>query len=194
MSKLNKISLSICILAIVGAVSFISLLGKSDRTLINILSITGTLASLVGLAITYIQVKEIKSISEANKEVITETKESINFVLLLADSVHVSHLIEEIQRYLREDKLDLALVRMKDLKKYLISFKLTERFKKNISMPKINSKLISLTTHINNISDVVSKTVSDIQIDTQAINQDLELLLELIIEFEQKTKHEKLKQ
>lgn len=192
MSKLNKVSIAIGISGSVLAMLLIYLLEERDRTLINKLSILGTIASLVGLAITYIQVREIKSISEANKEAILETKESINYALLLSDSSHVSHLIAEIQGYLREEKLELAHLRMKDLKRHLISFKQTERFKKNISVQKINSNLTNLSTHINNISVVISKT-SDTQIDLQTINQDIELLLEVIIEFEQKTKNEKLK-
>lgn len=176
MSKLNKVSLSICFLGLTLAIVFIILLKEIDRTLINILSIIGTIASLVGLGINYIQLREVKNISEANNKVIKETKESINYVLLLSDSGSVSHLIGDVQGYLREDKLELALVKMKDLKKYLISFKHLEKFKKNNSNSKISSNLTNLSTHINNISDNLSIKATNIKIDISTINRDLEIL------------------
>ena len=121
---INRKTSLIIVSGIMITLFFIWILKSEDRTTINFLSVTGTFASLVGLGVTYVQVKEIKTISESNKEAIIQTKDSINNVLLLSDSVHVSHIINETQGYLiKEETINLALLRMKDLKRYLIHFK-----------------------------------------------------------------------
>lgn len=191
---INKKSILIIATGIIISIIFIWVLKSEERTTPNILSIIGTSASLIGLGITYVQIREIKNISESNKKVTLETKDSINNVLLLSDSVHVSHIIHEIQGYLsKEESINLALLRMKDLKRYLIHFRGFDKFsgksKKNI----LSQMIIDLTNDTSNLFDKLSPQIGSIMIDISKMNSNLENILDFVLEVEQDTKIEKLK-
>lgn len=173
---------------------FIWILKSDERTTPNILSIIGTFASLIGLGITYVQIKEIKNISESNKKVILETKDSINSVLLLSDSVHVSHIVHETQGYLsKEETINLALLRMKDLKRHLLHFKGFDKFLGKTKRNTLNQMIIDLTNDTRNLFDKLNPQINTQEINISEINNNLEKILDFVLEVEQITKNENFK-
>lgn len=188
----SRKSIVVIITGIIVSVILIGVLKRDERTTPNIISIIGTLASLVGLGITYVQVKEIKSISEANKLAINETKKEINFVLSLSESVLISNRIRETQGYLRDNKLDLALLRMQDLKNHLVHFKGIKKINKIISYEMFISLISDITIDISSLSDSLSIIIENKNVDFQRININLENMLGIILEFEQQAKNEKI--
>lgn len=191
---INRKTYLIIVSGVMITLFFIWILKSEDRTTINFLSVTGTFASLVGLAITYVQVKEIKSISESNKTVIDETKESINNVLLLSDSVHVSHIINETQGYLsNEETINLALLRMKDLKRHLIHFKGFDKFTEKTRKNTLNQMIVDLTNDTRNLFDKLNPQIDTQEINISEINNNLEKILDFVLEVEQITKNKNLK-
>lgn len=191
---INKKSILIVIVGIISSIIFIRILKSDERSTPNILSIVGTFASLIGLGITYVQIKDIKSISESNKKVSLETKDSINNVLLLSDSVNVSYIINETQGYLsNKETINLALLRMKDLKRYLIHFKSLSKFTGKTKRFMLNQMIIDLTNDTRNLSDKLNPQIDTSQINISEMNNNLENILDFVLEIEQITKNENLK-
>lgn len=95
-------------------------------TVSDVISIIGTIVSVIAFLYTLRQVAETKKAAIAAKEASTETRASINESILLFDVAHIADRIEDIKKYIHNDKLEIALIRTSDIVKELNRLKALE--------------------------------------------------------------------
>lgn len=122
-----KVWLSIGI-AIILFFIFYFILPSTERTFINIITIIGLLISVLGITIAYFQILSIKAISQKTQFEVTNSIRLNNNLLMLSDLSRKAAMVDEIQAFLREDKIELCILRMKDLKIILNSLKNQEYY------------------------------------------------------------------
>jgi hypothetical protein len=123
----QNIRISIAISAVLFLL-FYFILPDSQRIFINILSISGFLISVLGITIAYFQILSIKDISNHTQQKVLENIRLNNNILMLSDLSRKVAMIDEIQVFLREDKIELCIIRMKDLKIILNSLRNQEYY------------------------------------------------------------------
>jgi hypothetical protein len=124
----------------VGVICYFILLyyiPTKDRTLINLISVFGFLLSILGIVIAYVQILSIKDISNLTQAIAKETEERVREahervkesfansakIILVSDLSRNAAMINEIQGYLIDKKIEMSILRMKDLKIILISLR-----------------------------------------------------------------------
>jgi hypothetical protein len=98
-------------------------LKTSDRTLVNYVSIIGSIASTAGLFLAYIQILTIKAETRETRARLDVSINQVQRVLLGHHLDHALKVTQEAQNYLNQDKLEIAYVRMKDLRGVLLGIK-----------------------------------------------------------------------
>lgn len=86
----------------------------------SLLSIIGSIASVLGIAYTIYELHNVKTQTERIKNAIKKRLDEVNFRLTYAD---INHYIDEcsvISRFISENKYDAALIKMEILHKSLI--------------------------------------------------------------------------
>jgi len=99
------------------------ILPDKDRSFINILSIIGFLLSILGVLIAYFQILSIKEITIETQKQINENIRLNNNFLMLSDLSRKAAMVDEIQGYLKDGKIEMCILRMKDLKIILNSLR-----------------------------------------------------------------------
>lgn len=82
-------------------------------------AIIASVASVVGVAISVMEIVGVKSKTEAVEDALRQAHVSIGNFLTFSEMKQMSVKIDEIEAYLRSHKNELALIKMKDLKDYL---------------------------------------------------------------------------
>ncbi|TDG36886.1 hypothetical protein EZJ43_06295 [Pedobacter changchengzhani] len=100
----------------------------NDRTFINVLSIIGFLLSLLGILIAYFQILSIKTISDETNKKIGQSIELNNKIFTLSDLSRKAAMVDEIMGYLRDNKIDMCILRMKDLKIIINNLRNQEKY------------------------------------------------------------------
>jgi hypothetical protein len=109
--------------SIILFVIFYLILPDKDRSFINILSIIGFLLSILGVLIAYFQILSIKEITIETQKQINENIRLNNNFLMLSDLSRKAAMVDEIQGYLKDGKIEMCILRMKDLKIILNSLR-----------------------------------------------------------------------
>ncbi|WP_133054009.1 hypothetical protein, partial [Niastella yeongjuensis] len=131
-------------------------LDKEERTVPNGFTIFGTFFSIFGLMIAFIQIKSLRESSEETKIAIDNSITRINQVLSVSDLSKSTKLIHEIQGFLQNNKLEMALIRMKDLKAVLIQVKYNEDLLEYTHDSRYNQNITGLGADISNLHDEIS--------------------------------------
>jgi hypothetical protein len=118
---MRKYAVIVVVLA-VFIVSFFILFfaGKQTILVLNVITISGTLASLLGLMIALIQIKTIKDTSNLTKEEVEKSLAHFSLLSSVSDLTKAYHIINEISTYIRAEKIEPAYFRALDLKSILI--------------------------------------------------------------------------
>lgn len=127
-----------------------------QRTIANGFTLFGTYFSLYGLLIAYLQIKSIKETSKETQKAVNESTIRINQVLSISELSKSNKIIQEIQTSLQNDKLELALIRMKDLKSILIQIKYNEDLLEYTNAQLYNQNITELGGDINNLHDQIN--------------------------------------
>jgi len=114
-SQRNKVLLSLLISVILFLVLYFTL-PKEDRTFLNVLAIVGFLLSVLGIVIAYIQILSIKEVTEQTRSAVIHNIKLNNNLLMISDLSRKVAMVDEIQGFIKEDKIELCILRMKDLK------------------------------------------------------------------------------
>lgn len=131
------------------------LIPSEDRTLINYLSLIGTLASLLGLAIAIIQIIALKQISFVTQSAINEAKDKLLLSISINDVAEAAELIGEIENALGLQKYEVANIRIKELKIKLLQFKKDNEFLKIVSEERIKVIIDFLSIQITSLLLVI---------------------------------------
>jgi hypothetical protein len=161
----NKIWLSGSIAVAIFFILFF-LLNPNERTLLNILAIVGFLLSALAIVIAYFQILSIKQIALNTQDEIRENIRLTNNILMISDLSSKVKIVDEIQGYLRDDKIDLCILRMKDLKVILNTIKnlnyysaLTNKKEFNAVFGIFNNDLAAFQSYMVNNKKKVNKEV-----------------------------------
>lgn len=164
--------------------------------LTNMVSIVGSVASVVGLIIAYLQIKEIKqktvNMEEINIQTNREIKKALKSAREIGSAIDLSKtvsLLREAQRYLDINELKLAELRMRDLKSQLIGISNNKELSKNIVTSEFVEKETELDHNLQNLGLLISKPKR--RISPQKIKNSLEGLSTILINIEKKIVNEK---
>lgn len=134
----------------------------------------GTLASLLGILVTFIQVTRTRRTSSLVKKEVVSAKLKIKAFLDIASVTKISSEIELTRENIRKDAYDAACVRLSELKRFLCEYKSKAPQKNVVEIKELITKLgldlilleniqnekdidkKSLLSHLNKMSDLIS--------------------------------------
>lgn len=178
------------IVFLIGALLFISFynyLDSKDKGPLTIISLFGTLFSLLGIFLTFLQIRSIKQTAVETKIAIDNYSSRFNFIITITEITKGSKVINEIETYLFDRKHELALLRMKELKDLLIKLRANQDFSKEINQKRFRDSIRYLSVDINNIKNGLLDSKD--RVDYILISQHLEGLATLLVEHENKLKN-----
>lgn len=126
-------------------------LKPADRTLVNYVSIIGSIASTAGLFLAYIQILTIKEETQKTRERLDASIHQVQRVLMVADLDRSVKVIQDAQNYLNQEKLEIAYVRMKDLRGLLLNFKGNADFQKLTNQTLFHNHFTDLQIDLDNL-------------------------------------------
>lgn len=170
---------------IIGIVFFY--LPDDDKTIVNSFTLFGTFLSLFGLAIAYIQIQSINKTSEQTKLAIEKSLQRINQILSVSELSKATKTIQEVQSFILQNKHEIALMRMKDLKSILIQVKYNEDLLEYTDNGLYNQNITDLGSDITNLHDLITGNKKGLNFSR--LNQNLENLGTTLTEFENKLKY-----
>ncbi|GAB6010845.1 hypothetical protein [Viscerimonas tarda] len=156
-----------------------------DRTRINIVGIVGSILSLSGIILTFLQIKSVEEVSNSTKEEVEKSLQQANERLTASDLTRADLYIKEIQNHLINNSYKLACSRMNDLQRYLIEFKSNKEIGKyeedesvfQMYISSLSADIKSINTNKNKISDKsksnMIKHLQDISVSINGINGEL---------------------
>lgn len=181
------ISVLLFIIGALGAVIVLLLLSESEKTLLNIISVIGTFASVFGVLIAYLQILSLKSTSESIGKAVSSSTHRLNTLLSVSDLAKSNKLIEEIQLLLQSDKYTASLIRFKDLKEVLIQANYNKDLREFTTTADYKSIIVDTSIDINTLNDYILEVKTKINI--AKIIANLENTRTKVIEFENELKY-----
>lgn len=121
-----------------GALCFFNLTAE-ERTVLNVLGILGFTLSFIGVVIAYFQILSIKNITIETQNKVNASLALNSKILMISDLSRKVAMVDEIQGYLRADKIELCLLRMKDLKSLLNSLSNQKQYSSLVSQREFNN-------------------------------------------------------
>lgn len=189
----NKLRIRIIIVFIIGT-GLITILYRNlepnSKTVVNFFTLYGTFATLFGLWLTYIQIKTIRETNYYTTKEVRKSLDRINQVLSVSDLSRANKIIQEIQSSILNNKVELALLRAKDLKSILIQVKYNEQLTEFTQSEIYNQNITDLGTDIINMNDFVLQGKKGVSFSK--INKNLENLATVLTDFENKLKNSKI--
>ncbi len=175
----------ILIFIILSLITFFTI-DKFQNKYINLITIIGTLASLIGLIIVYIQVNTLKNQSKVTQEIAEKTRNSLLFFINALDIAKIIRLPQEIQGHNRSGKFELSIMGMHDLKYSLKQILNNPHIKLLVNEARYSKHITDLSVDINNIEKQLSKSSGSLSIEK--LNGNLEAILNDLQDIDTKLK------
>jgi len=160
-----------------------------QKTVVNAFTLFGTFISIFGLALASIEIKSVNEVNEKTKKAIEKSLLKINQILSISDLSKANKIIQEIQTALISNKLEIVLLRMRDLKTILIQVKYNEDLVEYTSANIYNKNIMDIASDINNVHNEIIENNQKIKVDK--IQQNLEKIATILSDFENKLKYKK---
>lgn len=180
-------------LIIIGLIVSIYLVGfrltDSEKTLVNVSTVIGTIASFFGLAIAFIQIFALKEISVITQATIQATKNKLMLGISISDVTESIKLISEIDSYIGNQKYEIARLKIVDLREKLIQFKSSEEFKLVVQDNRIKEIIDVLNVQISTLYNVIFSDV-DIKYNPDDITSQLQDIATHLTDFKNKIKYQ----
>lgn len=164
-------------------------LEQKDKTLVNIISIFGTMASVFGLAIAFIQIIALKEITEVTQQTISDTKNKLLLGISISDVGETIKLVQEVDSYLGNQKYEIARLKIIDLREKLIQFQSSQEFATIVKEEKINKIVDLLSIQISNLYNAVYSDIG-IKFESTELNSELQEIAKYLIAFKNKIKYQ----
>jgi hypothetical protein len=174
-------------LLLVGLLYFV-FFDQKDQNMINGITVLGTYLSLLGIVISYFQIKSVKDINEKTKTAIEKSLQRLNQLVVVADLSKAIKIIEEIQQFILQKNYAIVLIRMKDLKSILIQAKHNEEANKLIEYESFCINLNELIVDIKNMHEFTTG-YKKTSLNFSKIANHLEDLSTTLTAFEHKLKN-----
>ena len=152
-----------------------------------ILSVFGSVASLVGIWLACEQILKVKDITSETNKAVQSRLEYLNGHLTMADMTRIISSTKEILGYLATSKMDLALLRMRDLKTELVQLRQNKQVlgSTDVILP-MNKCITTLGIDIENINNMIIKNRP---ISLEVVTSNMDNLLTVLSEIEGKLKY-----
>ncbi|RYE13017.1 MAG: hypothetical protein EOP34_09710 [Rickettsiales bacterium] len=174
------------LIAVILFIILFLLLPVQDRSLINILGIIGFLLSVLGILISYFQILSIKDITIETQKQVNESIRINNNFLMLSDLSRKAAMVDEIQGYLKDGKIEMCLLRMKDLKVILNSLRNQDYYSSFVSKKQFRDVFQNFNIDLDNFHKYQLNTKN--RSDKELIIKNLEGLSTLLLGVESKLK------
>jgi len=161
-------------------------LSPEERSFLNVLGIIGFILSVLGIIIAYIQILSIKQISLETQRKVNENLVLNNNIIMLSDLSRKVAMIDEIQGYLRDDKIEMCILRMRDLKVILNSLRNQEHYTSLVSKKEFKNVFENFNIDLDNFQTFQLKPKG--KIDKSIISRNLETLSTIFLSVEVKLK------
>jgi len=102
MNRTNLISLAIGIIGLGVSCISVLLLKENDRTLVNVASLVGSIASVFGLAIAIVQILSVKRVSEVIQEAVQETRRKLIAQISSSELAKTERQIDKAEQAIRD--------------------------------------------------------------------------------------------
>ena len=141
----------------------------------DFLSFIGSLCSIIGIVITSLQVKKVRSVAEATKEATEKTQEDVSKTLSIVQVAKYCESILPIQQAVRENEIKLAIHLCHELKSALIELQANfETYHSDNIACNVTEHIKSLGINMRNMHKSLHDSKSKLKNDK--IIQDLENL------------------
>lgn len=164
-------------------------LKEEEKKFINIISLTGTIFSFFGLAITFIQIIAIKEISVITQTTIKETKNKLILGISISDVTEAIKLISEIDNFLGTQKYEVARLKIIDLREKLIQFKSSEEFLLIVENDSIKQIIEKLNIQISTLYSIIYSE-EDIKYNPENITDQLQDISTYLSDFRNNIKYQ----
>ncbi len=151
------------------------------------LSDIGSIASLLGLLWTYIQVQRVKKVADATRQASEETKDSVQRMLSVAQVAKYCESIHLIIDEITANELRLALHLMRELKAAMIELQTVPYLQHNGYSETLSTHVKNMGVHIASLQKSLHDSGSRLKKDK--ITQDLDELSSVMTEIQAKIKH-----
>lgn len=150
------------------------------------ISIFGSVASLFGIWLACKQILTIKQITTKTNKAVNSRLKNLNGYLTMADMTRIISSTKEILGYLSSSKMELALLRMRDLRIELVQLRQnTQIFGSADVLLPMNKCITTLGIDIENINNTIIKNRS---ISLETVTSNMDNLLSVLSEIEGKLK------
>lgn len=139
----------------------------------ELVALIDVILTSIALVIAILEIIVIKNVTDEINKSVEETKAKFASILSLSDISRSTKTIEEIQSYLGNDKVEMAYLRLKDLRKVIIESQIRTLFNLLDDQKKID---ICCAKVYSDIDDLHSKIYHGKTIDTNAVSKNLEKL------------------
>ncbi|WP_026951302.1 hypothetical protein [Algoriphagus mannitolivorans] len=185
-----KKTISISIIGVVGIILCIYFFEDSDKTLPNYATVIGTICSIVGLSIAYINILALKEESIIISKQIHLTLEKVNQLNSLSEISKAIKVNQEIQEFLRNEKIELARLRTLDLKYMLLHFNNDLLLNELTSDEEYKKLILDFGIDLNSLNETLIN--SKRKVDFTKVVKNLEELSTYLTKFELKLKSIKI--
>lgn len=181
MSKSRVRAIWIILTGIIVASLILFFVEKEKRDLLAYVAVFGTIASIVGLILAYIQILSLRDTSDTIKKEVEKTIKRVDVIVSISDISKTKTLIEDIQTYLRSKNYYGAIIRMGDLKEALVSAKYTIGLENIQKTTNYKNCVMNTGIDISSINDYLIKR--ETEPDVTSIMKNLESTKQLLVNY-----------
>lgn len=185
-NKMSKVILYILILIIVGVCLYVVPEKYKEEV-----AIIASAASIVGVVISICEVVGLKTKTEVVTQSLNKARSDIEKFLTFSEFNELSKQIDEIEAYLRNNSLELVLIKQKELKDKLCVLRgyLKRTSLENDFEQKLNLYIKSIGIDVQTIHNAITQSSP---IDSSVVNKNLEFIKELLNEMSGLIKSDKI--
>ncbi len=180
-------------LIIIGLLLTLYIIGfkisEEEKTLVNSLSIIGTMASFFGLAIAFIQIVALKEISVITQSTISDTKDKLILGISISDVTEAIKLISEIDSYLGNQKYEISRIKILELRDKLIQFKSNKIFKTIIKEKIVDEIIEKLNVQSSTLYSIIFSE-QELEYNPEDIITELQKISTYLRDFSNKIKYQ----
>jgi nucleoside diphosphate kinase len=125
---------------------------ESQVNFINVVGVYGSYLSIVGLAITLVQILDVKNENAKIADAVEQSKKMINDLQTVSNLPEIVSLLDNCKYYLRDKKNELAHLRMNDVKMKLVELKSNKEFYSLVDNMTYSELLKELSINMNNVN------------------------------------------
>lgn len=143
------------------------------------ISVIGSIASLYGIFIAYLQIRLVRERTEETQKAVTDKLAELNKHFSVIDVSRIHSVGKEIQAYIHASKLEVALFRMRDFKDEIVLLRQNQDLLSDSQKLTFNQCVKDIGSDIANLSANYKKK-DQVSVDT--INEHIDTILTLMSE------------